>query len=221
MIKWLKNLSKEGLQKLLFFGVLLMVVGVFVLAFSLDSGDTPIDTPNLPSDEPSDEPLDTDKENTNNKPIIEMFKVPCDLESYTVMRKYYSLDGTVEEQEMAVIQFGSKYFLSRGISLKGENDETFDVLASMSGVVSEVTESPIYGITVILDHGDGFSTEYISLSEATVTVGEEVSQGQKIGVSGKNEYDASASNHLHFKICKNGEYYNPLEILGKRKAEIQ
>ena len=90
----------------------------------------------------------------------------------------------------------------------------------MSGTVKEVTESPIYGVSVIIDHGDGFESEYISLKEASVTVGENVEQGQKIGTSGENEYDAGAENHVHFKISKNGVYYNPLNVLGKKKLEL-
>ena len=215
MIKWFKRLSREGLEKLLFFGVLVLVFGVFILAFTLGEEDTPIEEPNAPSEELPDE---SDK--PNETVVLEVFKIPCDLENYTVMRKFYSVESGTEEQEMSVIQFGSKYFLSRGISLKDENNKEFNVLATMSGTVKEVTESPIYGVSVIIDHGDGFESEYISLKEANVSIGDNVEQGQKIGTSGENEYDASAENHVHFKISKNGVYYNPLNVLGKKKLEL-
>lgn len=216
MIKWFRNLTKEGLQRLLFFGVLVLVAGAFVLAFTLGDNNEGRVEPDDPIDNPDD------KENEDKpKPTAETFKIPCELEKYTVLRKFYQVDDEAESQEMSVIQFGSKYFLSRGISIKDENDNEFSVLAAMSGTVKEVNESPVYGLTVVLDHGDDILSEYISLSSATVEVGDKVLQGQKLGISGKNEYDAQASNHLHFKISKNGKYYNPLDILGKKKEEIK
>ncbi len=224
MIKWFKNLTKEGLQKLLFFGVLVLVIGVFILAFTLGGDKPQVEKPNDDKTEQPTKPGDDDpnkEPNENQDPVVEMFKSPCDLENYDVFRLYYSLDSATEEQEKAVIQFGSKYFLSRGISLKDPDDKEFDVLASMSGTVIEVSESPIYGVTVVIDHGDGFTSEYISLSKASVSVKDTVKQGQKIGVSGSNEYDAQASNHVHFKIAKDGVYYNPLDVLGKKKSEIK
>lgn len=215
MIKWFKRLSREGLEKVLFFGVLILVFGTFVLAFTLGEEDTPVEEPDGPGEELPDDPDKPDEQ-----VVLEVFKIPCDLQSYVVMRKFYSLESDTEEQEMSVIQFGSKYFLSRGISLKNENNEEFNVLATMSGTVKEVSDSPIYGVSVIIDHGDGFESEYISLKEVSVKVGDEVQQGQKIGTSGENEYDASAENHVHFKISKNGVYYNPLNVLGKKKLEL-
>lgn len=220
MIKWFKNLTREGLQRLLFFGVMVLVVGAFILAFSLgDNNEEHKPTPDDPIDNPSD---DNNKPNEDDpKPTAEIFKIPCDLAEYEVLRKFYQYEDEAENQEMSVIQFGSKYFLSRGISIKDKNDNAFDVLSTMSGTVKEVSESSVYGITVVVSHGDDIESEYISLSTANVKVGDEVVQGQKLGVSGKNEYDAQASNHLHFKVSKSGKYYNPLDILGHKKEEIE
>lgn len=220
MIKWLKNLTKEGLERLLFFGVLVLVVGAFILAFTLTDNDEEKEpTPDDPIDNPSE---DNNKPNEDDqKPKAEVFKIPCDLAEYEVLRKFYQYEDETENQEMSVIQFGSKYFLSRGISIKDKNDNTFDVLSTMSGTVKEVSESSVYGITVVVSHGDDIESEYISLSTANVKAGDEVTQGQKLGSSGSNEYDAQALNHLHFRISKNGKYYNPLDILGHKKEEIE
>ena len=73
---------------------------------------------NNPSDDDPKEPT---------KQTAETFKIPCELEKYTVLRKFYQIDDEEESQEMSVIQFGSKYFLSRGISIKDENDNEFSV----------------------------------------------------------------------------------------------
>lgn len=217
MIKWLKNLTREGLQRLLFFGVVVLVIGAFILAFTLgDNNEVTNPLPDIPIDNPNDNKPSDDEQ----KPTFETFKIPCELAEYEVLRKFYQIDDDSGDQEMSVIQFGSKYFLSRGISIKDKADNEFNVLSTMSGTVKEVSDSPVYGITVVISHGDDVESEYVSLSNATVKVGDEVLQGQKIGTSGKNEYDASASNHLHFKISKNGKYYNPLDLLGQKKEEI-
>lgn len=211
MKKFFSSLSREGVQKLLFIGVLVMVFGVFFVSLYLSSGTekpTPNDptTPSTPEDpEKPDDP----------KPAPEKFRMPVSSE-YVIVRKYYEVEAEVADQELAVIQFGSKYFLSKGLSLSSKSGENFDVVASLSGTVMDVSDSSVYGKTVMIEHEDGVVTEYISLSEVLVAVGDSVAQGDKIGVSGTNEYDVLAANHVHFRVSKNGEYYNPELLVDKQ-----
>lgn len=211
MKKFFSSLSREGVQKLLFIGVLVMVFGVFFVSLYLSSGTekpTPNDptTPSTPEDpEKPDDP----------KPAPEKFRMPVSSE-YVIVRKYYEVEAEVADQELAVIQFGSKYFLSKGLSLSSKSGENFDVVASLSGTVMDVSDSSVYGKTVTIEHEDGVVTEYISLSEVLVAVGDSVAQGDKIGVSGTNEYDVLAANHVHLRVSKNGEYYNPELLVDKQ-----
>jgi len=68
-----------------------------------------------------------------------------------------------------------------------------------------------YGKMIIIDHGNGFKTLYAHLSALYVSVGDEVTQGQKIGEMGST--GNSTGPHLHFEIRLNGVQRNPWGFL--------
>jgi len=57
-----------------------------------------------------------------------------------------------------------------------------------------------YANYVVLDRGDGTESLYLHLSDAMVSVGQEVTRGQVIGKSGESGYACGA--HLHFQMQK-------------------
>ena len=76
-----------------------------------------------------------------------------------------------------------------------------------------------YGNYVVIDHGGGMSTLYAHMSIVKVSVGQYVSQGDVIGVTGNT--GASTGPHLHYEVHStttvNGKavtvYENPLNYL--------
>ncbi len=85
------------------------------------------------------------------------------------------------------------------------------VVASSSGVVTRAGWGSGYGYCVYLRHPDGRETRYGHLSKVLVSVGQSVSQGQKIALSGNT--GVSSGPHLHFEILVNGSQVNPLNYL--------
>lgn len=85
------------------------------------------------------------------------------------------------------------------------------VVASSSGVVTRAGWGSGYGYCVYLRHSDGRETRYGHLSKVLVSVGQSVSQGQKIALSGNT--GVSSGPHLHFEILINGSQVNPLNYL--------
>lgn len=81
------------------------------------------------------------------------------------------------------------------------------VAASCGGVVSKAGWGSGYGYVVYIDHPDGRQTRYGHLSKITVSVGQKVSQGQKIALSGNT--GVSTGPHLHFEILINGKQVDP------------
>ena len=79
-------------------------------------------------------------------------------------------------------------------------------------IVAETHRS--YGIYVIIQHDDGTKTVYAHMSKRTVSVGDRVYQGQKIGEVGSTGY--STGDHLHFEIIKNGNKVDPEKYLPER-----
>ena len=85
------------------------------------------------------------------------------------------------------------------------------VVASCGGTVARAGWGSGYGYVVYINHADGRQTRYGHLSKVLVSVGDKVSQGQKIALSGNT--GVSSGPHLHFEILINGKQVNPLSYL--------
>lgn len=68
-----------------------------------------------------------------------------------------------------------------------------------------------YGNAVVIDHGGGLATLYAHQSRLTVSVGENVAAGERIGFVGCTGY--CTGDHLHFEVHVNGNHVDPLGYL--------
>jgi murein DD-endopeptidase MepM/ murein hydrolase activator NlpD len=68
-----------------------------------------------------------------------------------------------------------------------------------------------YGNYVVIKHADGYETVYAHLDQILATVGEQVRQGQVIGLLGSTGW--STGPHVHFEIRLNGSYVDPAPFL--------
>lgn len=85
---------------------------------------------------------------------------------------------------------------------------TSEIYAAKSGTVIISTYSSSYGNYVVLSHGSGNTTLYAHMSSRKVSVGQKVSQGDVIGITGSTGH--STGPHLHFEITEGGVRINPL-----------
>ena len=81
------------------------------------------------------------------------------------------------------------------------------IVASRGGSVTVATYGNSAGYYVTINHGDGFSSIYMHMSNYIVSAGQKVNQGQTIGYVGKS--GVASGYHLHFGIAYNGSYVNP------------
>ena len=90
-------------------------------------------------------------------------------------------------------------------------DKATVVKAAADGKVIAIKNDPRYGITIIIEHDNGYETRYSNLLTAEfVNVGEKVTQGQTIGTVGNTGvFEIMDDPHLHFEILKNSEYLDP------------
>ena len=98
-----------------------------------------------------------------------------------------------------------------GIDIARPSDYT--IKASDNGKVTFTGPDGTYGNKVVIDHNNGYETVYAHLSSISVSVGQTVAQGQKIGVMGNT--GRSTGIHLHFEVYKNGALINPLNVLNR------
>lgn len=96
-----------------------------------------------------------------------------------------------------------------GIDIKA--DKTTVVKASAEGTIKSIKNDPRYGLTVVIEHANGFTSVYSNLLTAEFVIeGEKVKQGQTIGTVGTTAtFEISDEAHLHFEIKKDGENLDP------------
>lgn len=89
-----------------------------------------------------------------------------------------------------------------GIDIKAE--KTTVVKAAETGTVKSIKNDPRYGLTIVIEHDDGFQTIYANLLTSEFVVeGEKVEKGQSIGTVGNTAvFEIADEPHLHFEILK-------------------
>ena len=90
-------------------------------------------------------------------------------------------------------------------------ERTSVVKATASGVVKSIKNDPRFGLTLVLEHDNGYESMYASLlSTEFVEVGEKVEQGQTIATVGNTAtFEIADETHLHFEILKDGKNIDP------------
>lgn len=84
------------------------------------------------------------------------------------------------------------------------------VVPSVSeGRVTMAGEQGAYGLTVVVDHGNGLTTRYAHLSAIEVQVGDRIDAGQHVGRVGQT--GRATAPHLHFEVLRNGRAMDPAQ----------
>ncbi|MEV5374355.1 M23 family peptidase [Streptosporangium nondiastaticum] len=77
-------------------------------------------------------------------------------------------------------------------------------------------DGPAYGNAIVIKHADGTYSQYAHLSQIKVSVGQTVTTGQVIGLSGST--GNSSGPHLHFEIRTTPNYGSAVEPVAFLKA---
>lgn len=142
---------------------------------------------------------DTEESKQETKKADPVFGVPVEGE----VIKEYAKDKLVYSDTL------KEWVTHAGIDIKSE--KTTIVKASEEGTVKSIKNDPRYGLTVVIEHNNGFSTVYSNLLTAEfVTAGESVKKGQTIGTVGNTAtFEISDESHLHFEILKDNVQIDP------------
>lgn len=88
------------------------------------------------------------------------------------------------------------------------------VKAALDGVVKEVYEDDLWGIVIVIDHGNQLETKYANLmTKEMVKEGGKVKQGDHISKVGNTaKIEMLMKPHLHFEVRKDGKLVDPRSI---------
>jgi len=133
---------------------------------------------------------------------------------------FFPENGTKQQQAAALVEYDNAYYPHLGVDVKSESGSTFNVTASLSGKVTAVTDSApgnaLYGNSVEVTSENGYAERYESLGKVSVKVGDQVKQGQTLGMAGKNLFEASQGTHVFFEVLLNGQPVDPQHLLPKQ-----
>lgn len=202
-----KKLYRIGL--LFCLTVFIILTGVFI--FDREIGDTsePVGVVN-PDQIPETKPSEV--------VVTETLMKPFDMD-VSIKRYFYEKDDEATRQAQSLVLFEGVYRPNQGIDFS-YNNTVFEVKSSLSGKVIEVKNDPIFGKVIVIESSEGIKITYQSLSDVVVKQGQEVKQGDQIGLSGENIYEADLGNHLHMIVEKNDVVLNPEKCFDKLVNEI-
>jgi murein DD-endopeptidase MepM/ murein hydrolase activator NlpD len=138
----------------------------------------------------------------------QLILVPRNTKNISPQARYLDDDFIWPVKGRVISGFGqpNNNIVNKGIDIQPFNN--LNVLAARGGkVVFCAQDFGVFGITIIIDHGDGFSTVYSRNSEVLIKVGDNVQKGaviSKVGSAGR-----SKGQYLHFEIRKGYIPQNP------------
>ena len=127
------------------------------------------------------------------------FQIPVEGE----ISKEYAKDNLVYSETL------QEWVTHLGIDIKAE--KTTVVKAAEEGTIRSIKNDPRYGLTIVIEHQDGFQTVYSNLLTSEFVVeGEKVEKGQSIGTVGNTAvFEIADEPHLHFEILKDSIQVDP------------
>lgn len=118
----------------------------------------------------------------------------------------YSMDQTVFFQTL------EQYRYNPAMIIGGEAGET--ISASAAGIVNGIEQTAQTGTTVTLDMGNGYSAVYGQLENVSVSEGDYVGAGEKIGTLAEpTKYYSTEGPNLYFEVMKDGEPVDPMNFM--------
>ncbi|MBI2267966.1 MAG: M23 family metallopeptidase [Candidatus Blackburnbacteria bacterium] len=145
-------------------------------------------------------PASTTLSVTTNEPEINLLTIDQPISTEVVVQ--YPISPVVINQ--------GYYLFHPGIDLDGVTGDLIRPI--MKGMVFRTERSRYaYGNSIIVDHGNGFSSRYAHLSIIDVKEGDTVETRTIIGKVGST--GRSTGDHLHLEVYQNGRTINPLTIL--------
>lgn len=153
---------------------------------------------------------------TEETPVINTISkviLPYTDNTVVIGKSYYDYKASAEQQENSITYHENTYIQNSGIDFIHENK--FDIVAVLSGTVTNVREDELLGKIVEINHNNEYVSIYQSLDEIKVKKGDQVNQGQLIAISGTNKIDKELGNHLHFEFYAGGQIVDPSLYLDK------
>lgn len=150
----------------------------------------------------------------NNVKVIKPFRN----EKVTIGRGFYDFEGEQTNQEKSIIFYENTYMQNSGVDYV--SDEVFDVISVLAGKVISVDTDEVLGNIVKIEHDKNIITTYQGIDKVALKVGDVISQGTIVGVSGKSLVNSNYTTSLHFEVNYKGELVDPEKFYSLNVNEL-
>ncbi len=100
--------------------------------------------------------------------------------------------------------------LHKGVDIKGNQGDP--VCAAGEGIVTDVSDDPLLGTVITIDHGNKIVAKYCGLAKnPPVKKGDAVDSSVRIGALGDIPSESVEPYHLHLEFYKDGKAVDPLK----------
>ena len=140
-------------------------------------------------------------------------------ENVKIVKDYYDYKAETESQEKALIYYENTYIQSSGVSYS--NGDSFNVVSILEGTVKEVKEDTTLGNSIMIEHNNGITSIYQSVSNILVKPGDVVNAGFVIATSSTSNISSELNNHLYFELIIDGKCVNPENYYEKKVSELK
>lgn len=158
-----------------------------------------VNTTNVTTSAQTNQTQPNKKEETEKTAVELKFSNPVDGE---IVRDF-ALDSLIYSETL------QEWTTHTGIDIKA--DKTTVVKSAEAGTVKSIKNDPRYGMTIVIEHENGFKTVYSNLLTSEFVVeGEKVEKGQSLGTVGNTAaFEIADEPHLHFEILKDNVAVDP------------
>lgn len=232
-----ENYNKKGFYTILYTLAAVFIIlafGISILNSGNSSNNNEVDLEDniSPVDKSNVKPLTTTETTTNEVKAEAVTEAPTQSTAQNNIPDNGELSLFDDSQEMAWPVSGQivmDYSKDTGIydrtleqyrtndSICISADIGTEVCAAADGIITAITNDRISGVTVSVDHGNGWSSTYSQLNEnLAVSEGEAVHKGDKIGVvANPTNYSVALGPHLEFSVLNDDSPTDPKLVLAQ------
>jgi len=181
-----------------------------------EEGDSGIETAAKPTAVPTIEPKPTkapDKpdenvQNDDSEEVIKLFgtKPVFVMPVKGKIQTDYAMDRLLYSKTL------DEWRTHSGIDISAPRGDV--VKAAADGYIKEIKNDPCYGITITIDHENGYKTIYSNLASSMVSTNQKVKAGDAISSVGNTAiFECMDPPHLHFEVYRNDKLVDPKTVL--------
>ena len=152
---------------------------------------------------------------TDKETIIRPYKS----DKVSIGRNFYDFKGEASNQENAIIFYENTYMQNSGVDYV--SDEEFEVISVLDGKVLSVDYNEILGNIIKVEHSNDLITIYQGIDKSELKVGQEITQGSIIGMSGTSKINSKYPTSLHFEVYYKGTLIDPESFYTLNLEDLQ